>query len=146
MLTLPPDYTFVIQLGTFFVLLMVLSRILFAPFLEVLSERSARTVGDIEKAAASRAEMNTLSARVDAEIAKARAAASAEVDAVRAQTREEAAQLFHGAQQEASVRLAELRAEVAAATRDARAALATDSRVLADAMVSAVVGSGSKAQ
>lgn len=146
MLTLPPDYTFVIQLGTFFVLLMVLSRILFAPFLEVLSERSARTVGDIEKAAASRAEMNTLSARVDAEIAKARAAASAEVDAVRAQTREEAAQLFQGAQQVASARLAELRAEVAAATRDARAALATDSRVLADAMVSAVVGSGSKAQ
>jgi F-type H+-transporting ATPase subunit b len=142
MLTLPPDFTFFIQLGTFFVLLLVLSRLLFAPFLELLDERTARTIGDVAKAAASRAEAESLSARVDAELAAARAAAKAEVDAVRAQTRSEAAQLFQSAQHDAASRLAELREQVASATRDARGTLAQDARTIADAMVQAVIGGG----
>lgn len=145
MLTLPPDFTFVIQLGTFLVLLGVLSRLLFAPFLEVLQERADRTSGDIEKAAASREEVESLSARVDAELAKARAAANAEVDAVRAATREEAARLFQSAHDEAATRLAELRGQVQTATAEARVALANDARSLADAMVSAVLGKGGAA-
>jgi len=146
MLTLPPDFTFLIQLGSFFILLLVLSRLLFAPFLEVLAERSARTSGDIANAAASRVEVETLSARVDAEITKARAAANAEVDAVRAKTREEAAQMFRSAQDDAATRLSELREQVAAATKEARGALAGDARGIADAMVSAVLGSGGAAK
>lgn len=141
MLTLPPDFTFVIQLGTFLVLLLVLSRLLFAPFLEVLAERADRTSGDIAQAAASRAEVESLSARVDAELAKARSAANAEVDAVRAATREEAARLFQGAQDEATARLVELRAQVQSATAEARGNLAADAGALAEAMVSAVLGS-----
>lgn len=140
MLTLPPDITFVIQIGTFLVLFLVLSRLLFAPFLELLAERAERTSGDIAKAAASRAEVESLSARVDAELAKARSAANAEVDAVRAATREEVAGLFRGAQDEAAARLAELRGQVQSATAEARGTLASDARTLADAMVSAVLG------
>ena len=113
MLTLPPDFTFVIQLGTFLVLFLVLSKLLFAPFVELLAEREARTTGDIASAAASRAEVQTLLAHVDAELARARAGATAEVDAIRAKTREEAAELFRAAQNDASARLAELREEVA---------------------------------
>jgi F-type H+-transporting ATPase subunit b len=146
MLTLPPDFTFVIQLGTFLVLLMVLSRLLFAPFLEVLAERADRTSGDIAKAAASRAEVESLSARVDAELANARAAAQAEVDAVRAATREEAARLFQSAHDEAAARLAELRAEVRSATAAAKGNLANDAAALADAMVSAVLGGSGAAR
>jgi F-type H+-transporting ATPase subunit b len=142
MLELPPDYTFLVQFVTFGVLVFVLSKLLFAPFLEVLAERSARTIGDVEQAAATRAEVEALSARVDAELAKARAAASAEVEAVRARTREEAAQLFQAAQHDASARLSELREQVVAATRDARGTLAGDARALADAMVAAVIGGG----
>lgn len=140
MLTLPPDITFFIQLASFFVLLAVLHRLLFAPFLDLLTEREERTIGDVANAAASRAEVATLSARVDAELAKARAAASAEVDAVRTQTREEAAKLFQTAQNEAAARLAELRTQVATATSEARGALAGDARAIADAMVDAVIG------
>jgi F0F1-type ATP synthase membrane subunit b/b' len=142
MLTLPPDFTFLIQFGTFAVLVAVLGRLLFAPFLEVLAERDARTTGDVEKAAASRAEVQALSARVDAELAKARAEANAEVDAVKRRTREEASQLFQDAQRDATARLTELRAQVADATREARGALATDARTLADAMVTAVISGG----
>jgi F-type H+-transporting ATPase subunit b len=144
MLELPPDYTFLVQFVTFGVLVFVLSKLLFAPFLEVLAEREARTIGDIEQAAATRAEVEALSARVDSELAKARAAANAEVEAVRARTREEASQLFQSAQQAASTRLAELREQVSVATREARGALAGDARALADAMVSAVIGGASR--
>lgn len=140
MLTLPPDFTFLIQLGSFFILLAVLGRLLFAPFLEVLDERSERGLGDIEKAAASRAEVQSMSARVDAELARARVQANAEVDAVRAATREEAARLFESAQQQAATRLAELRKQVTAATEQARGSLAADARSIADAMVAAVIG------
>lgn len=140
MLTLPPDFTFVIQLVTFFILYLVLSRLLFAPFMEVLDERSARTAGDIEKAAASRAEVETMFARVDGELARARASANAEVEAVRAQTRDEAAKLFQNAQNDAASRLAELRQQVAKATTDARGALAGEARTIADTMVAAVLG------
>jgi len=139
MLTLPPDFTFVVQFVTFAVLVFVLSRLLFAPFLEVLAERSARTIGDVEKAAASRAEIAALSARVDAELATARAEAKADVDDVKRRTRDEATQLFQEAQSDASSRLAELREQVVGATRDARSALASDARILADAMVAAVI-------
>jgi F-type H+-transporting ATPase subunit b len=142
MLELPPDYTFLVQFVTFGVLVFVLSKLLFAPFLEVLAERDARTIGDVEQAAATRAEVEALSSRVDAELSKARAAANAEVEAVRARTREEASQLFQSAQHDASARLSELRSEVATATREARGALAGDSRTLADAMVAAVIGGG----
>lgn len=142
MLTLPPDFTFLIQFGTFAVLVAVLGKLLFAPFVEVLAERAARTTGDVEKAAATRAEVQALSARVDAELAKARAEANAEVDAVKRRTREEAAQLFQDAQRDASARLAELREQVAVATKEARGALAGDARTLADAMVTAVISGG----
>jgi len=142
MLTLPPDFTFLIQFGTFAVLVAVLGKLLFAPFIEVLAERAARTTGDVEKAAATRAEVQALSARVDAELAKARAEANTEVDAVKRRTREEAAQLFQDAQRDASARLAELREQVSAATNEARGALASDARTLADAMVTAVISGG----
>lgn len=139
------DYTFLIQLGMFGVLLVVLSRLLFAPFLQVLAERDARTTGDVEEAAATRAEVASLSARVDADLARSRTEAKAEVDALRARTREEASQLFENAQHEASARLAELRDQVASATREARSALSADARTMADAMVAAVIGRGGNA-
>ena len=146
MLTLPPDFTFLVQLGMFFVLLAVLNRWFFAPFLELLSERAARTSGDIATAAASRAEVESLSSRLDAELATARAAANAEIDEVRARTRDEAAKLFQDAQRDAAARLAELREQVSGATREARGTLATEASVIAAAMVAAVIGGVGRAQ
>ncbi|HEY2772926.1 MAG TPA: ATP synthase F0 subunit B [Candidatus Binatia bacterium] len=140
MLTLPPDYTFLIQLATFFVLLALLRKLLFEPFMALLDERAQKTTGDIAKAERSRAEVQALSTRVDAELAKARAAAGAEIDTVRGQARQEAARLLTDAQNEAGARLAELRGEVATATREARTQLAGDAKSLADAMVAAVLG------
>ena len=145
MLTFPPDYTFLIQLGTFFVLLTILARLLFAPFLELLDERDQRTAGDIADAATSRSEVEALSARVDAELSKARAIAMTEVESVRRETKSEAKALFDQAQSEAASRLVELRSGIAQSAREARGSLASDARALADQMVDAVLGRGGRA-
>lgn len=145
MLTFPPDYTFLIQLGTFFVLLTILARLLFAPFLELLDERDQRTAGDIADAASSRSEVEALSARVDAELSKARAAAMSEVESVRRETKSEAKALFDQAQSEAASRLVELRSAIAQSAREARGSLASDARAIADQMVDAVLGRGGRA-
>lgn len=136
------DFTFLIQLGTFLVLFLVLTGLLFAPFMELLAEREARTTGDIASAAASRAEVQSLLAHVDSELARARASANAEVEAVRAKTREEADDLFRKAQTDAAGRLAELRGQVAKATEDARASLRSEAGAMAETMVIAVLGGG----
>ncbi len=142
MLAFPPDYTFLVQLGSFFVLLYVLNRLLFAPFGELLRQRDERTSGDQELARAQREEAEAMATRIDAELAEARASAHAEVEAVRRQTRDEEAKIFAAARDEAAGRLAELRASLEAAKRDALTSLRDDARELASQMVDAVLQSG----
>lgn len=48
--SLLPNYTFFIQLGLFFVCYFVLNRFVFAPYLRLLEERKAKTVGLKEQA------------------------------------------------------------------------------------------------
>ncbi|HYB98344.1 MAG TPA: ATP synthase F0 subunit B [Candidatus Limnocylindrales bacterium] len=145
MLTFPPDVTFLIQLVAFFGLLFVLARLLFAPFLDLLDERAARTVGDAAAAAEQTVQAQALAARIDEELAKVRAQTMSEVDAMRRQTKEEEREIFARAQADAAGRLGELRSSVAAATAEARQTLAGDARALADQMVAAVLGKGSNA-
>lgn len=144
MLTFPPDFTFVVQLGTYFVLLLILARLVFTPFLELLDERAARTAGDVATAAEQRSEVETLSASIDADLAKAKAAALSEVEAARRASREEARELLEHARSEASERLAELRSELAASAATARTGLASEASALAEQMVAAVLGSGAR--
>ncbi len=145
MLTFPPDYTFLIQFGAFFALLVVLSRVLFSPFLQLLSEREARTVGDAERAAVERSDVQQLATRIEADLAKVRVQAMNEVESVRRSTREEEARLFSAAQAEASVSLAELRSSISTATAQARTALAADAKSMADQMVTRILGRGGRA-
>jgi len=145
MLTFPPDYTFLIQLGTFFVLMVVLTRQLFLPFLALLEEREQRTAGDVASAAASRTEAEALSARVDADLAAARASTMAEVDAVRRETRDEVLRIVEKAQAEAATHLADLRLTVRRSTESARDALRGEAQGLAAKMVTAVLGREGKA-
>jgi len=145
MLTFPPDYTFLIQFGAFLALLFVVARFLFAPFLELLAEREARTVGDAERAAAERADAQQTAAKIDADLAQVRTKAMGEVEAVRRATREEEARLFSEAQAVATVRLAELRSALAADTAQARGALASEAAAIAQQMVASILGRGGRA-
>ena len=145
MLTFPPDYTFLIQFGAFLALIVVLSRLLFSPFLALLVERDARTIGDGRLAVAQRAEAESLAAKIEAELASVRSQTMNEVERLRRETREEEARLFSSAQTEASARLAELRSSISASTALARSALAAEAKTLADQMVTSVLGRGERA-
>ncbi len=145
MLTFPPDYTFLIQFGAFFALLVVLSRLLFSPFLQLLAERAERTLGDTERAALQHADAQQLAAKIEAELAKIRVQAMDDVESVRRATREEEARLFSAAQSEASARLLELRSAISTAAVEARRELAADAVSVADQMTSTILGRGSRA-
>lgn len=145
MLTFPPDYTFLIQFGAFLALMFVLARLLFAPFLQLLAEREARTVGDAERAAAERNAAQQLAAKIEADLGQVRSKAMGEVEAARRATREEETKLFNEAQAVAASRLAELRAAIAADTASARSALASDASNIADRMVANILGRGGRA-
>ncbi len=140
MLAFPPDHTFLIQLASFFVLLVLLNRLLFAPFLELLAERDDRTSGDEDAAAAEMREAEELAERVERELAQARAAAMAEVEVLRREAREEEAQLFNRAKGEVRARLGELRVGIAAAKAEAEQSLRAEAGTLAEQMVAAVLG------
>ncbi|HYC57835.1 MAG TPA: ATP synthase F0 subunit B [Candidatus Binatia bacterium] len=142
MLTFPPDFTFLIQLVAFFGLLFLMGRLLFVPYLELLDERQARTVGDAALAAEQTVEAQALAARIDEDLARARSQTMSEVDAIRRQTKDEEREIFARAQADAAARLGELRTAVSSATTEARQALGTEAKALADRMVAAVLGKG----
>lgn len=60
MLKIPPDITFVYQIGLFLVLWYVMKRLWIEPALRVLRERAARSEGGIEEARAMRQEAERL--------------------------------------------------------------------------------------
>lgn len=140
MLAFPPDVTFLIQLGSFFVLLYLLNRLLFAPFAALLAERERRTEGDQALAREEREKALEVGRQIDQALAEARAKAHEEVDALRKQTKGEEAELLVAARNQSAARLAELRAAIDRAQVDARGSLREDARQLARQMVEVVLG------
>jgi F-type H+-transporting ATPase subunit b len=129
-MSLSPDYTFLIQLASFFVLLFFLGRYLFGPFQALLLEREARTTGDSGLAESYQAEAEATGQRLESEMAKARAAAMSEAEKIRTADRA----------QEAGRRLAEIRAEVEVERNRTLDELGTEAEAMASQMVSAVLG------
>jgi F-type H+-transporting ATPase subunit b len=140
MLAFPPDFTFLIQFLSFFLLLFVLNRLLFRPFAQLLSEREKRTQGDAESAADDRRRAAELEADIERELAAARVAAMAEAEDLRRRARAQEKRIFEQASQRASRRLAEIRAGVEAEKESVLARLRGETAALAEAMVSAVIG------
>lgn len=140
MLAFPPDFTFVIQLASFFVLLVVLNRLLFQPFGEVLAERQRRTAGAESSAEDDRNEAEKLKQTFESALAEARLEASSQAEALRRETRDGEAEIFDQAKIAASARLEQLREEIAKERRDAEAQLRNSAEELARQMVRAILG------
>jgi len=145
MLAFPPDFTFVIQLVSFFVLLFVLNRLLFTPFMELLTERERRTEGAAREAAEERLEVDALAQRLEVELAAARAEANAEAERIRREARAEESSMFEQANEEAAKRLAALRANIDREREQAGATLRREADALAGQMVEAVLPRGTRA-
>lgn len=135
MLSFPPDATFVVQFVSFFVLLALLNRWLFTPFLALLDERRRRSEGALEAAETDRARAEQIRLQIESEVAAARAAATARAEEVRRAAREEERRIFATAEAQAAARLEELRREIVHERREAEQALRVDCKRLASLMV-----------
>jgi F-type H+-transporting ATPase subunit b len=142
MLAFPPDITFYIQLGSYFVLLFILNRLLFVPYAELLAERDARTEGASRGAVAERAEADELAAKIEVEMSAARTAAAEEAEKIRVGTRGEESEIFAAAAAAAATTLVQLRAEIEKETAGARDSLRSDAKALAGEMTDAILGGG----
>lgn len=140
MLAFPPDVTFLIQLGSFFVLLFFLNRLLFRPYMDLLVERESRTSGDQDLARDQVAETEQLKARMKAELTETRAQAHEVLEGIRRSTKEEESRLFDEARSLAGERLAVLRAEIDQARIKARQTLVGETERIAGQMVEGVLG------
>ena len=139
MLTFPPDITFAIQLVSFFVLLWILNRLLFAPFGELLAERTKQTEGAAKSAAGDRGRADTLAAEIEEKLAQSRREAMATAEEIRREARERESAIFAAAKTEASSKLNSLRGAIESERVAAERALRDDAKSLARSMVDAVL-------
>ena len=139
MLAFPPDFTFIVQLVSFFLLLVFLNRLLFVPFGELLEARRQRTEGLQEEAVRDQAEAQALAHTIEQSLQDARARAALEAETIRQAAREREAELFHKAKAEAAARLTELRAGIASEREQAKRTLGSEAKELAASMVEAVL-------
>jgi F-type H+-transporting ATPase subunit b len=140
MLTLPPDYSFVIQIISFLVLWFGLKRLLFDPVLRVLEERESRTSGARRLAAQIAAGAETSAAEYERRMREVRLALAREADATRNAIRNEERRVLSEARDQANAQLAQLRESLATQAQHARPAVATEARDLAVRIFAGVVG------
>lgn len=142
MLDFPPDLTFVVQLVGFFVLLAILNKLLFAPFLEVLNERADRTEGAAAHAVEEQDEANELKSKIDAAMAEARREASTIAETIRREGRAKEAEIYERGKEAAAAKLAELRAGIESERSAAENDLRDNAKAIAASMIENVLGGG----
>jgi len=140
MLTFPPDFTFVIQLVSFFILWVGLKRLLFDPVLQVLEQREARTTGARHTAAEMSAAAQTAQAEYERGLHDVRLALAAEADAARNANQAEEQRLLSDARSQAGTQLSQLRESLRRQADAARPALTAEAHDLAGRIVERVVG------
>ncbi len=139
MLSFPPDATFVVQFVSFFILLALLHRWLFLPFLEVIEERERRTAGARASADSDRRQAEQARERIERELAETRLRAAARAEEIRRQTRREEREIFAEAERRASERLAELRGGIEREAERAAQELRAQAQTVAARMVAALL-------
>jgi F-type H+-transporting ATPase subunit b len=106
------DNTLFVQLGLFLLLIAVLSRFLWKPYLRVRNERVTRVEGYREEAARIAAEAEARLARTEAEVAEARRVGSGARARARAEAQAHEQRMLAEAQAEAQKMLAEAQARL----------------------------------
>jgi F-type H+-transporting ATPase subunit b len=117
------DGTVFVQLGLFLLLVVVLYRFLWKPYLRVRGERVTRVEGYREEAARLEAEAQARLARLEAELAEARRVGAGERAVARAEALAREHTLMAEAQAAAQKTLAEARAQLEATVAGERAKL-----------------------
>ena len=134
------DATFFLQLGIFLLLLLVLGRFLWKPYLRVRTERVARVEGYREEATRLEADAQQRLARADGALAEARRVGAAERAVARAEAHAREQTLLAEATAAAQRKLAEARTRLSAAIEAERKKLEGDSSDVAMAAARKILG------
>lgn len=140
MIAFPPDITFVIQIASFFLLVVALRELLFAPVMRVLDERAARTIGARAEAERSTRASEDAARSYDQRLEAVRRELAVETDRARTAIAAEERAIVGAAQDQAASQLAERRTALKSQAAEARAALAREAETVAARMVERVVG------
>jgi F-type H+-transporting ATPase subunit b len=134
------DQTIFIQLGIFLLLLLVLTKWLWRPYLRVRTERVARVEGYREEAAKLEADAQQRLTRADAALAEARRVGAGERAVARAEAHAREQTLLAEATAAAQRKLADARARLTAAIEAERKKLEADSSDVAVAAARKILG------
>lgn len=134
------DHTVFIQLGIFLLLMLVLNKFLWKPYLRVRTERVARVDGYREEAVKLEADAQQRLARADAALAEARRVGAGERAVARAEAHTREQTLLAEATAATQRKLAEARARLTAVVQAERKKLEADSSEVAMAAARKILG------
>ena len=134
------DWTLLLQFANFMILLIVLNVLLFKPLRAVLAARKTTIDGDLARARATEAQIQTQVAEYEAKLQEARQRGGQERTALRQAAVAEEARLLGAANEAASRRLQELKGQVADEAATARQSLRSETEVLARQIAGKVLG------
>jgi F-type H+-transporting ATPase subunit b len=134
------DHTVFIQLGIFLLLMLVLSKFLWKPYLRVRTERVARVEGYREEAVKLEADAQTRLARADAALAEARRVGAGERAVARAEAHTREQTLLAEATAAAQRKLADARGRLKAVVEGERKKLEADSSEVAMTAARKILG------
>jgi len=140
MLKIPPDYTFLVQIGLFVVFWLVMKRFWFGPALRIIKERAARSEGAIREAQAVQAEAERLGAEHAAALGAVKAEAHHDMQVIVRQAETEQQTILADARREAEQRLADARTRIAEEVAVARQGLRVQVEEIARDVMRKVLG------
>jgi F-type H+-transporting ATPase subunit b len=134
------DWTLLIQAVNFFVLLGILQKLVFKPFLKVMDERRGEVEGALGRVRELEERNAAQQAAYEARLEAARSVAQGQREAFRREAAEQETQLLSAAHDEAAARLSTVRQRVANEQEEAAALLRREARTLGEAMASKLAG------
>ncbi len=134
------DYTVVIQIVSFLLLWFLLNRILFRPFLTLLSERERRTEGVKAQTASLMEEAERMRAAYEGGIAKAREEGGRAKEAILTDARQARERLLAQARDEAGKILQQARYEIQGELQRGKAFAAREAEGIARQMAEKILG------
>jgi F-type H+-transporting ATPase subunit b len=134
------DYSVVYQIVLFLIVWLILSKVLFRPYLGLLDERERRTIGTQHDSTDLEHEGARLRAQYEEKIAQAQAAGYADKEAILQEARQQRERILNQAREEAMGMLEGVRREVESQIQKERQFAAAEVRTIAQEMASKVLG------
>ena len=134
------DYSVVYQIVIFLVLWIILSKVLFRPYLNLLEQRERRTTGAQHDSTDLEHEGARLRAQYEEKIAQAQAAGYAAKEVILQEARQQREKVLTQVREDAMRILEEVRRELASQVERERQVVADEVRTIAQEMASKILG------